>query len=112
MKPYEDETLRGLTEVVLGELAAGEVRRGGPLPAGSPAAVKVCVTGRVGSVLPQVGIGAEVALRELTRALVLGSADPAEAWCVGHFAAFTKAATISRRCWTSSPTSPVEGRMC
>lgn len=84
VEPHEDETLRGLTEVVLGELAAGRVRRGGPLPAGGPAAVKVCVTGRVGSVLPQVGIGAEVALRELTRALVLGSADPTEAWCVGH----------------------------
>lgn len=84
VEPYEDETLRGLTEVVLGELAAGGVQRGGPVPAGGPAAVKVCVTGRAGSVLPQVGIGAEVTLWELTRALVLGSADPAEAWCVGH----------------------------
>ena len=78
-----NEVLRGLTDVVLGELAAGAVRRAGPLPAGGPDVVSAGVAG-VGPVLPLVGVGAEAALRELTRVLVLGSADPAQAWCVGH----------------------------
>ncbi|NLU67550.1 aminotransferase class V-fold PLP-dependent enzyme [Streptomyces sp. HNM0574] len=76
--------LRPLTEAVLGALASGAVERGGPLPAGGPERVRRAVRGVVGPAVPEWGVGAEAALRDLVGVLAAGAADPADPLCAAH----------------------------
>ncbi|MGW7413676.1 pyridoxal-dependent decarboxylase [Streptomyces sp. NPDC054863] len=76
--------LRQLTGVVLDALAQGAVLRGGPLPAGGPAAVAAAARAACSPVLPERGTGAEEALRTVVRAVARGAADPADPYCVAH----------------------------
>lgn len=66
-------------------LAAGAQARGGPVPAGGPPAVQAAVQAALGgAVAPEVGIGAENALSELTRLLAAGASDPVDPACAAH----------------------------
>jgi L-2,4-diaminobutyrate decarboxylase len=76
--------LRALLPVVLDALDAGAAARGGPLPAGGPAAVEERVRAACAPILPGDGIGAEAALRDLVRAVTEGASDPADPSCVAH----------------------------
>jgi L-2,4-diaminobutyrate decarboxylase len=70
--------LEPLVQAVLEALAKGAVRRGGPVPAGTPEELAAEVA--------QVFAGAEGddALRRLTELLAYGSADPADPSCAAH----------------------------
>jgi L-2,4-diaminobutyrate decarboxylase len=72
--------VRGLVDVAVAALAAGSVDRDGPAPVGGPAAVHT----RGLDLLPENGIGADAAIRELTRLLAAGSVDPSHPWCAAH----------------------------
>ncbi|GAA3306505.1 pyridoxal phosphate-dependent decarboxylase family protein [Streptomyces cinereospinus] len=74
--------LRPLLDTVLDALDAGGRARGGPLPAGGPAAVTARIRDALGEVLPQEGD--PDALRALVHALAEGAADPADPLCAGH----------------------------
>ncbi|MGX1269345.1 pyridoxal phosphate-dependent decarboxylase family protein [Streptomyces phaeoluteigriseus] len=76
------DALRPLLAAVLDALDAGARARGGPLPAGGPAAVAARVRAAVGEVLPERGDPA--ALHTLVRVLAEGSADPAHPLCAAH----------------------------
>ncbi|MCK2239870.1 MULTISPECIES: pyridoxal-dependent decarboxylase [unclassified Crossiella] len=77
--------LAPLLDLVLESLAKGTVERGGPTPAGSPAAIAAAAATAVEhNPLPDKGIGAEPALAELSRLIAVGSADPADPRCAGH----------------------------
>ncbi|MEU8349951.1 pyridoxal-dependent decarboxylase [Streptomyces sp. NPDC048845] len=76
--------LRPLIDTVLDSLAEGAAARGGPLPSGGPEAVAARVRHTVGPVLPEQGIGAEAALRDVVRAVAEGAADPADPHCAAH----------------------------
>ncbi|HVK23615.1 MAG TPA: pyridoxal-dependent decarboxylase [Actinokineospora sp.] len=71
-----DQALRDLVGVALDALAEGVLKRGGPLPAGGPTAVR--------PPLAKEGVGPVDALVELTRFLAHGSADPAHPACTAH----------------------------
>ncbi|MFE0024213.1 pyridoxal phosphate-dependent decarboxylase family protein [Amycolatopsis sp. NPDC059021] len=75
-----------LIPVALGGMAAGIAERGGPVPAGGPAAVAAALTAAGGGTgtLPRTGVGAEQALAELSHLLAAGSADPADPACAAH----------------------------
>jgi L-2,4-diaminobutyrate decarboxylase len=77
--------LSPLLRVVAEALADGAAARGGPVPAGGPPAVEAGVRAVLGaSAAPEIGVGAERALTELTRVLAAGAADPADPACVAH----------------------------
>jgi L-2,4-diaminobutyrate decarboxylase len=77
--------LEPLLDVALRALRAGAERRGGPLPAGSPADVAAAVRAASGAeLLPERGVGAEAALAALGTELTAGTADPADPACAGH----------------------------
>ncbi|MCE7081926.1 aminotransferase class V-fold PLP-dependent enzyme [Streptomyces sp. ST2-7A] len=76
--------LRPLLDTVVDALAEGAAARGGPLPPGGPDTVAERLTERCGPVLPEVGGGAEEALRTLVHALAEGAADPADPLCAAH----------------------------
>ncbi|GAA3038721.1 pyridoxal phosphate-dependent decarboxylase family protein [Actinokineospora globicatena] len=76
------ETVGGLVSVALAALGAGVRQRGGPLPAGGPAAVARAIAPL--DPLPVAGVGAEVAIAELSALLAAGSADPVDPWCAAH----------------------------
>ncbi|MBM7776226.1 L-2,4-diaminobutyrate decarboxylase [Actinokineospora baliensis] len=76
------ETVGGLVGVALAALGAGVRERGGPLPAGGPAAVERTIATL--DPLPVTGIGAEAAIAELSAVLATGSADPVDPWCAAH----------------------------
>jgi L-2,4-diaminobutyrate decarboxylase len=77
--------LRPLLETALAALADGALSRGGPLPAGGPAATVAAITAALdGDPLPEVGAGAVPALAALGTALTAGTADPADPRCAGH----------------------------
>lgn len=79
------EALAPLLEVALAALRDGARDRDGPLPAGSPGDVVVSVVAAAeGALLPDVGVGADTALRELCRAFAAGAADPADPACAAH----------------------------
>ncbi|MFC4085956.1 aspartate aminotransferase family protein, partial [Amycolatopsis samaneae] len=63
-----------LIPVALGAMAAGVAERGGPVPAGGPAAVAAALTAAGGGTgtLPRTGVGAERALAELSHLLAAG----------------------------------------
>lgn len=72
------EELGSLLAQVLAALAAGAEDRGGPVPAGGPAAVAFPGL----EVLPEAGI--EGTLADLTRRVAATTADPADPHCAGH----------------------------
>jgi L-2,4-diaminobutyrate decarboxylase len=80
--PEGPHALRPLLNTVLDALRDGTLARGGPLPAGGPAAVAARVRDAVGDVLPDEGD--PDSLRHLVRALAEGSADPADPLCAAH----------------------------
>ncbi|RKN47948.1 aspartate aminotransferase family protein [Micromonospora endolithica] len=77
------EVLR-LVTAALAETAAGDRGRGGPAPAGGPDAVTAGTAAAVAPVLPDVGVGAEPALRTLARSVAAGSVNPAHPYCAAH----------------------------
>ncbi|HEY2059202.1 MAG TPA: aminotransferase class V-fold PLP-dependent enzyme [Amycolatopsis sp.] len=80
------ERLGELIPVALRGLANGIAERGGPVPAGGPAAVAAALAAAGGGtgVLPRTGVGEERALEELSALLAAGSADPADPACAAH----------------------------
>ncbi|MFF2020371.1 pyridoxal phosphate-dependent decarboxylase family protein [Streptomyces sp. NPDC058171] len=76
--------LRPLVATVLRALGTGAATRGGPLPAGGPAAVTHRVRATAAPALPEHGTGAEEALHTLVRMLTEGAADPADPLCAAH----------------------------
>lgn len=101
------DRLGELIPVALRGMAAGIAERGGPIPAGGPAAVAAALVAERGelseatagrgpisgaapegdsrtSALPRVGVGAEAALEHLSRLLAAGSADPGDPSCAAH----------------------------
>ena len=80
--PQGPHALRPLFDTVLQALDEGAHARGGPLPAGGPAAVAARLRAALGDVLPQ--HGDPDALRTLVHALAEGAADPADPLCAAH----------------------------
>ncbi len=87
-----DAVLR-LARVALRSVAEGERERGGPLPAGGPAAAGASwaeLSGRAGrlrtglGLLPRTGLGAEQSLRAVSRFVARGAANPAHPRCAAH----------------------------
>lgn len=76
--------LRPMVDTVLDALAHGAADRGGPLPAGGPAAVDRRIRGAARPLIPDEGEGPHHALRTLVRALTHGAADPADPRCTAH----------------------------
>ncbi|MFD6970324.1 pyridoxal phosphate-dependent decarboxylase family protein [Streptomyces sp. NPDC059949] len=76
--------LRPLLDTVLDALHTGAAERGGPLPAGGPAAQTARVRAALGDVLPAHGTGDHEALRTLVHLLAAGAADPADPLCAAH----------------------------
>ncbi|MFI8512515.1 pyridoxal phosphate-dependent decarboxylase family protein [Streptomyces sp. NPDC085460] len=70
--------------IALDALRTGAEERGGPLPAGGPAAVTARVRDTLGAVLPETGGGPEEALRTLVHLVAAGAADPAHPLCAAH----------------------------
>ncbi|MGW4400926.1 pyridoxal phosphate-dependent decarboxylase family protein [Amycolatopsis nivea] len=83
--PGGADRLAQLLPAALRGMAAGTAERGGPVPAGGPAAVAATLA-RTPSAdgLPRHGAGAEQALEELSALLAAGSADPADPACAAH----------------------------
>ncbi|MEU2299018.1 aminotransferase class V-fold PLP-dependent enzyme [Streptomyces antibioticus] len=80
--PDGTDALRPLLDTVLDALDTGRRARGGPLPAGGPAAVTAQVRAAVGDILP--AHGDPDALRTLVHTLAAGAADPADPLCAAH----------------------------
>ncbi|MGW1156684.1 pyridoxal phosphate-dependent decarboxylase family protein [Streptomyces sp. NPDC002513] len=80
--PEGHSALGPLLATVLDALAEGTRQRGGPLPAGGPAAVAARVRDAVGDVLPDKGD--PDAVHTLVRAFAAGAADPADPRCAAH----------------------------
>lgn len=78
------DALGPLLAVVLDALSAGAAARGGPFPQGGPGAVAARVREAAEPVLPDLGTGAEAALRTLVHTLAHGAADPADPLCAAH----------------------------
>ncbi|MGW4893992.1 pyridoxal phosphate-dependent decarboxylase family protein [Kitasatospora sp. NPDC004240] len=76
--PGGPEALGPLLDTVLDALAAGAVRRAGPLPAGPPARIAELVAAEL-----RAAHGPE-ALHRLTELLAYGAADPADPACAAH----------------------------
>lgn len=83
--PGGADRLAQLLPAALRGMAAGTAERGGPVPAGGPAAVAATLA-RTQSAdgLPRHGVGAEQALEELSALLAAGSADPGDLACAAH----------------------------
>lgn len=77
------DRLARLLPAALRGMAAGTAERGGPVPAGGPAAVAAALVQSAAG-LPRHGVGAEQALEELSALLAAGSADPADPACAAH----------------------------
>ncbi|MDF3301940.1 pyridoxal phosphate-dependent decarboxylase family protein [Streptomyces tropicalis] len=80
--PQGPAALRPLLDTVLDALDGGRTARGGPLPAGGPAAVAARMRDALGETLPDEGD--PHALHTLVHALAEGSADPADPLCTAH----------------------------
>ncbi|MGH3909653.1 MAG: hypothetical protein ACRDRM_02380, partial [Pseudonocardiaceae bacterium] len=77
--------LRPLLAIVLDALALGAADRDGPVPGASPSSVATAIRKAAGhEFLPEVGVGAQAALGELTRVFASGAADPADPRCAAH----------------------------
>jgi L-2,4-diaminobutyrate decarboxylase len=74
--------VRDLVEVALDAVAQGAERRDGPAPGGGPVAVAARLAGL--ELVPEHGIGAPQAIRELSGLLAAGSVDPSHPWCAAH----------------------------
>jgi L-2,4-diaminobutyrate decarboxylase len=73
-----------LVRLALTATMAGERDRGGPAPAGGPAAVDAMLAQELPTALPAEGIGAEAALTGLARSVAAGSVNPAHPHCAAH----------------------------
>jgi L-2,4-diaminobutyrate decarboxylase len=73
-----------LVEVALAAVAEGSEERPGPAPSGGPAAVAASLAAEDLELLPEHGVGAAAAIRELSRVLAAGSMDPSHPWCAAH----------------------------
>ncbi|MFE4668626.1 pyridoxal phosphate-dependent decarboxylase family protein [Streptomyces sp. NPDC056716] len=80
--PHGPDAMRPLLDTVLDALHIGNRARGGPLPAGGPAAIAAHIRDTVGDLLPDVGD--PHALHDLVRLLAQGAADPADPLCAAH----------------------------
>ena len=80
----ERNTLGALLTVVLDALRAGAARRGGPLPAGGPAAVAAGLAALLDPAALLPARGDPAALGLLTEALAATAADPADPACAAH----------------------------
>lgn len=79
------DVLAPLLTAALQAMAAGALRRGGPLPAGEAATVAAAVAAALdGAPLPEHGVGAIAAITALAGELAAGTADPADPRCAGH----------------------------
>jgi L-2,4-diaminobutyrate decarboxylase len=77
--------VRALADLAMTTVAEVAGARSGPVPAGGPVATAAAVARALaGGVLPEHGIGATAALRELTALLATGSVDPGHPWCAAH----------------------------
>ncbi|MGH4022660.1 MAG: pyridoxal phosphate-dependent decarboxylase family protein [Pseudonocardiaceae bacterium] len=77
--------LRPLLDAVLDGLARGVADRDGPLPGAGHGGLTAAIRAACGQqFLPDEGIGAQAALRSLTRVLAAGAADPADPACAAH----------------------------
>ncbi|MFL6142613.1 MAG: pyridoxal phosphate-dependent decarboxylase family protein [Labedaea sp.] len=76
--------VRELVDVALAALTDGGLDRVGPAPAGGPAAVAAALAAQGLDPLPDTGVGAVTAVRELSRLLAAGSVDPSHPWCAAH----------------------------
>jgi L-2,4-diaminobutyrate decarboxylase len=76
--------VRALAEIALQAVADGAADRGGPAPSGGPVAVAARLAAAGLELLPEHGIGAPQAIRELSRLLAAGSVDPSHPWCAAH----------------------------
>ena len=77
--------LGSLVATALTALDAGRKQRGGPIPAATPAEVEAAVDEALrGTVLPELGVGAEEALEALVTVTAAGAADPSDPACTGH----------------------------
>ncbi|MPZ65018.1 MAG: aspartate aminotransferase family protein [Pseudonocardiaceae bacterium] len=82
---YGPTSLRPLIDEVLLALTSGAADRNGPLPGASHGGVTAAIRAACGQeFLPDHGVGAPAALRELTRAFAAGAADPADPRCAAH----------------------------
>jgi L-2,4-diaminobutyrate decarboxylase len=80
-----ETSLETLVGAALAALGRGRVRRGGPVPAATPAEVARAVDEALGhSPLPPHGVGELAALGDLVEAVTAGAADPADPRCAGH----------------------------
>ncbi|WP_409181870.1 pyridoxal phosphate-dependent decarboxylase family protein [Amycolatopsis sp. VS8301801F10] len=82
--PGGADRLVQLLPAALRGMAAGAAERGGPVPAGGPAAVAAALARTPSAGLARDGVGAEHALEELSALLAAGSADPADPACAAH----------------------------
>lgn len=82
--PAGSAALRHLTGVALQALDEGWLDREGPIPGGGPERSAARMLRAVEPLLPQHGVTAEDALRQVVTMLAAGAADPADPWCVGH----------------------------
>lgn len=74
-----------LVGTALAALEEGRRRRGGPVPAATPAEVAAAVDAALGGdVLPEDGVGEEAALTALVTAVSAGAADPTDPFCAAH----------------------------
>ncbi|MGH4013059.1 MAG: pyridoxal phosphate-dependent decarboxylase family protein [Pseudonocardiaceae bacterium] len=77
--------LRPLLATVLDALARGAADRDGPVPDASHSSLTAAARKAADDeFLPEVGVGAQAALSELTRMFAAGAADPADPRCAGH----------------------------
>lgn len=78
-------TLEVLVGQALEALEQGRLRRGGPVPTGTPEQVAAMVDAALGSeVLPEHGVGESTALAALVTAVAEGAADPTNPFCAAH----------------------------
>ncbi|MEH1015720.1 pyridoxal-dependent decarboxylase [Micromonospora sp. CPCC 206060] len=79
------DALGPLLDTARHALRTGATRRGGPVPAGGPAATTAAVRLAFGpDLLPEQGDDPAAVLAGLATALVAGTADPADPHCAGH----------------------------
>ena len=77
--------LRPLLATVLDALALGAADRNGPIPGSSHSSIAAAARHAAGDdFLPEAGIGAHAALRDLTRMFAAAAADPADPRCAAH----------------------------
>jgi len=114
----DSAALRTLLTEVLAALDQGTQDRAGPLMPGHPVDLNHHVVDALGAPLPDTGVGAAAALRDIVHIAAVGAADPADPSCAGHLhcpplavaAAADLAATVlnqSLDSWDQGPAATV-----